>query len=117
MIKIWKKFLEVVRVSAVRMYVITYLRTALTSFSIQVFSSHDDKERNRKRGGHCKTAAKKSSCFFFFFLLQYKLMSKDLMLHISEFRFQKYADIGGSPLSLKIYIVCTFIFDWLNVRK
>ena len=39
------------------------------------------------------------------------------MLHISEFRFQKYADIGGFPLSLKIYIVCTFIFDWLNVRK
>ena len=39
------------------------------------------------------------------------------MLHISEFPFQKYADIGGFALSLKIDIVCTFIFDCLNVRK
>ena len=48
---------------------VTYIRTALTPFSIQVFSSHDDKERNRKRGGHYKTAAKKNT-FKFFFLLQ-----------------------------------------------
>ena len=43
----------------------TYICTALTPFSIQVFSSHDDKERNRKRGGHYKTAAKKKFIIFF----------------------------------------------------
>ena len=37
------------------------------------------------------------------------------MLHISQFRFQKYADKGGFPLSLKFYIVCPFAFDWLSV--
>ena len=35
------------------------------------------------------------------------------MLHISEFRFQIYADKGGFPLSLKFYIVCANVFDWL----
>ena len=46
---------------------VTYIRTAHTPFSIQVFSSHGDKERNRKRGGHCKTAAKKKKSFFFYY--------------------------------------------------
>ena len=44
---------------------VTYIRTALTPFSIQVFISHGDKERNRKRGLRYKTAAKKSLSFFF----------------------------------------------------
>ena len=39
------------------------------------------------------------------------------MLHISEFRVQKYADKDGFPLSLKFYIVYAFVFDWLYVRK
>ena len=61
------------------------------------------------------------------------------MLHISEFRVQKYADKGGFPLSLKaranarnivgpnmlrafaraftFYIVYALVFDWLYVRK
>ena len=39
------------------------------------------------------------------------------MLHISKFRVQKYADKGGFPLSLKLYIVYAFVFDWLYVRK
>ena len=39
---------------------VTYIRTALTPFSIQVFSSHGDKERNRKRGLRYKTATIKA---------------------------------------------------------
>ena len=39
------------------------------------------------------------------------------MLHISEFRVQKYADKGGFPLSLKFYIVYELVFDCLYVRK
>ena len=39
------------------------------------------------------------------------------MLHISEFRDQKYDDKGGLPLSLKFYIVCAFVFEGLYVRK
>ena len=44
-------------------------------------------------------------------------MLKDLMLHISEFRVQKYADKGGFPLSLKFYIVNALLFNWPYVRK
>ena len=44
-------------------------------------------------------------------------MQKDLMLHISEFRVQKYADKGGFPLSLTFYIVYALVFDWLYVSK
>ena len=43
---------------------VTYICTALTPSSIQVFSLHDDKERNRKRGLRYKTAAKESLSFF-----------------------------------------------------
>ena len=40
------------------------------------------------------------------------------MLHISEFRVQKYAaDKGGFPLLLKFDIVNALVFDWLYVRK
>ena len=39
------------------------------------------------------------------------------MLHISEFRVQKYADKGGFPLWLKFYMVYTLVFDWFYVRK
>ena len=39
------------------------------------------------------------------------------MLHISEFRVQKYADKGGFALSLKFYIVYALVFDWPYVRK
>ena len=39
------------------------------------------------------------------------------MLHISEFRVQKYAAKGGFPLSLKFAIVYALVFDWLYVRK
>ena len=39
------------------------------------------------------------------------------MLHISEFRVQKYADKDGFPLSLKFYIVYVLVLDWLYVRK
>ena len=39
------------------------------------------------------------------------------MLHISEFRVQKYADNGGFPLSLKFYLVYALVFEWLYVRK
>ena len=35
------------------------------------------------------------------------------MLHISEFRVQKYADKGGSPKSHKILLSSPFVFDWL----
>ena len=39
------------------------------------------------------------------------------MLHIFEFRVQKYADKGGYPLSLKFYIVYALVFYSLYVRK
>ena len=39
------------------------------------------------------------------------------MLHISEFRVQKYADKDVFSLSLKFYIVYVLVFDWLYVRK
>ena len=35
------------------------------------------------------------------------------MLHISEFRVQKYADKGGFPLSHKILLSSPLVFDWL----
>ena len=41
-------------------------------------------------------------------------MREDLTLHISEFRVQKYADIGGFPLSHKFDAL---VFDWLYVPK
>ena len=44
-------------------------------------------------------------------------MCKDLMLHISEFAVQKYADKEGFPLSLKFYIGYALLFDCLYVRK
>ena len=82
-------------------YIHTHYANPFVVFSIHVFSSHDDKvsnrERKRKRGGHHKTAATQRLSFF----LSIKLMSKDLMLHISEFHVQQYADKGGSPLSRK----------------
>ena len=37
------------------------------------------------------------------------------MLHVSDFRVQKYADNRG--LSLKFYIVYDLVFDCLYVRK
>ena len=55
---------------------VTYIRTALTPFSIQVFSAHDDKEKNRKRGGHYKTAAKKTRLSSFFFFITIKACVK-----------------------------------------
>ena len=58
------KDLEEIFAGGQRLFGVTYIRTALTPFSIQVFSSHDDKERNRKKGGHYKTAAKSLSFFF-----------------------------------------------------
>ena len=39
------------------------------------------------------------------------------MLHISEFRVQKYAGKVRFPLSLKFYIVYALVIDWLYVRK
>ena len=39
------------------------------------------------------------------------------MLHISDFRIQKYADNRGFPLSLKFYIVYDLVFDCLYVSK
>ena len=61
------KDLEEIFAGGQGLFGVTYIRTALTPFSIQVFSSHDDKERSRKRGGHYKTAAKKSLSFFFYY--------------------------------------------------
>ena len=62
-----KDFLEEISGGGQGLFGVTYIRTALTPFSIQVFSSHDDKERNRTRGGHYKTAAKKKKVFFFYY--------------------------------------------------
>ena len=52
------KDLEEIFAGGQGLFGVTYIRTALTPFSI-VFSSHDDKERNIKRGGHYETAAKR----------------------------------------------------------
>ena len=79
--KIWKKFLQVDRVhlefiNNASRYIHTHYAYAISSivYSIQVFSSHDDKvynnERKRKRGGHYKTAAKKKRLSFFFLIIK-----------------------------------------------
>ena len=39
------------------------------------------------------------------------------MLHISEFRVQKYADKGGFPLSLKLYIVYALVTGFTCANK
>ena len=68
--KIWKKLLQMVRVhlefiGTASRYIHTHYSYAIAFivYSIQVFSSHEDKvcnnERKRNRGGHYKTAATK----------------------------------------------------------
>ena len=82
--------------------------TAFIVYSIQVFSSHDDKvnnDRKRKRGGRYeKTATERLS-----FLLSIKAYVKiqDLMLHISEFRVQ-------ISMLIKVDFHCRFNFTWFT---
>ena len=38
-------------------------------------------------------------------------MSKDLMLHISEFHVQQYADKGGFPLSRKFTLKLKIMYE------
>ena len=75
------------------------------------------KFRRTKEKEKEEDAIKRLHRTFKFFAFNKSLMLKDQMLHISEFRVQKYADKHGFPLSLKFYIVYTLVFDWLYVRK
>ena len=87
---------------------------AFIVYSIQAFSSHVIKFRITKENEKEEDTINGRNKTFKFFSFNKSLCEKiSVMLHISEFRVQKYADKGGFPLSLKFFIVYALVFDRL----
>ena len=119
--KIWKKLLQVDRVHFILVtQVVTYIRTTPTPLLL-FFIPYKFLVRMMRKFRITKEkeedTIKRLNKTFKFFSFGKSLCEKILMLHISEFRVEKYADKGGFPLSLKFYIVYALVFDLPYVRK